>query len=151
MPEPPRCQTSALSRRSTDDDLAGPHDRARTPAPTARGRRPAVRRPHSGSRSRSDAPRSACSSPSGICLSLLNHVLTEVGLYRAIEDGGEISRKQFAMGSLGRLALVTLIAFVDRADVLALRRGGASSGLALMHLIMLVFTGLPLLNEMRKA
>src|SRR6185436_15639198 len=47
----------------------------------------------------------------GIWLSLLNHVLTEVGLYRAIESGGEISRKQFAMGSLGRLAVVTLIAF----------------------------------------
>jgi hypothetical protein len=86
----------------------------------------------------------------GIWLSLLNHVLTEVGLYRAIEDGGEISRKQFAMGSLSRLAIVTLIAF---AIVLTFWPYGASVllGLALMHLIMLVFTGLPLLNEMRKA
>ena len=86
----------------------------------------------------------------GIWLSLLNHVLTEVGLYRAIETGGEISRKQFAIGSLGRLAVVTLIAF---AIVLAFWPYGVAVllGLALMHLIMLVFTGLPLLNEMRKA
>ena len=86
----------------------------------------------------------------GVVLSLLNHVLTEVGLYRALEDGGDISRKQFAMGSLGRLALITLIAF---AIVLAFWPYGAGVllGLALMHLVMLVFTGLPLLNEMRKA
>jgi hypothetical protein len=86
----------------------------------------------------------------GVWLSLLNHVLTEVGIYRAIEAGGEISRKQFAMGSLGRLAVITLVAF---AIVLVFWPFGAAVllGLALMHLVMLVFTGLPLLNEMRKA
>jgi len=86
----------------------------------------------------------------GIWLSMLNHVLTEVGLYLAIESGGEMSRKQFAMGSLSRLAIITLIAF---AIVLTFWPYGAATllGLALMHLIMLVFTGLPLLNEMRKA
>jgi hypothetical protein len=86
----------------------------------------------------------------GVWLSLLNHVLTEIGLYRAIESGGEISRTQFAMGSLGRLAIVTSIAFVI---VLTFWPFGAAVllGLALMHLVMLVFTGLPLLNEMRKA
>jgi len=86
----------------------------------------------------------------GVWLSLLNHVLTEVGLYRALESGGEISRKQFAMGSLGRLVIVTSIAFVV---VLTFWPYGTAVllGLALMHLVMLVFTGLPLLNEMRKA
>ena len=86
----------------------------------------------------------------GIFLSLLNHVLTELSLARSLESEGEISRKQFAMGSLGRLAVVTLIAF---AIVLAFWPYGVAVllGLALMHLIMLVFTGLPLLNEMRKA
>jgi hypothetical protein len=86
----------------------------------------------------------------GVFLSLLNHVLTEVGLYRSLEAAGEISRKQFAMGSLGRLAIVTLIAF---AIVLTFWPYGAAVlvGLALMHLVLLVFTGLPLLNEMRKA
>jgi hypothetical protein len=86
----------------------------------------------------------------GVWLSMLNHVLTEIGLYRAIETGDEISRKQFAMGSLSRLAIITVIAF---AIVLTFWPYGAATllGLALMHLVMLVFTGLPLLNEMRKA
>jgi hypothetical protein len=86
----------------------------------------------------------------GVFLSLLNHVLTEVGLARSLESQGEISRKQFAMGSLGRLAIVTLIAFVI---VAAFWPYGAAVfvGLALMHLVMLIFTGLPLLNELKKA
>ncbi len=86
----------------------------------------------------------------GVFLSLLNHVLTEVGLSRSLESGGEMSRKQFAMGSLGRLAIVTLIACVV---VAAFWPYGAAVfvGLALMHLVLLIFTGLPLLNEMRKA
>ena len=86
----------------------------------------------------------------GVFLSLLNHVLTELGLARALETGGEISRRQFAMGSFGRLALVTLIAFVI---VLLFWPYGAAVflGLAVMHLVMLIFTGLPLLNELKKA
>ena len=86
----------------------------------------------------------------GIFLSLLNHVLTELSLARSLESEGEISRKQFAMGSLGRLTLVTLIAF---AIVLSFWPYGAAVfvGLALMHLVMLIFTGLPLLNELKKA
>jgi len=77
-------------------------------------------------------------------------VLTELGLARALETGGEISRRQFAMGSFGRLALVTLIAFVI---VLLFWPYGAAVflGLAVMHLVMLIFTGLPLLNELKKA
>ncbi|MGI8702735.1 MAG: ATP synthase subunit I [Nocardioidaceae bacterium] len=86
----------------------------------------------------------------GVFLSLLNHVLTEVGLARTLASAGEVSRKQFAVGSLGRLAIVTLIAFVI---VAAFWPYGAAVfvGLALMHLVMLIFTGLPLLEEMRKA
>ncbi len=86
----------------------------------------------------------------GVFLSLLNHVLTEVGLARSLESQGEISRKQFAMGSLGRLAIITLIGFVIVATFWPY---GAAVfvGLALMHMVLLVFTGLPLLNEMRKA
>jgi hypothetical protein len=86
----------------------------------------------------------------GVLLSLLNHVLTEVGLARSLESTGEISRKQFAMGSFGRLALVTAIGFVL---ALSFWPYGAAVfvGLALMHLVLLVFTGLPLLNELRKA
>lgn len=86
----------------------------------------------------------------GVFLSLLNHVLTEVGLARSLESTGEISRKQFALGSFGRLALVTAIGFVL---ALSFWPYGAAVfvGLALMHLVLLVFTGLPLLNELRKA
>jgi len=86
----------------------------------------------------------------GVFLSLFNHVLTEVGLARSLDQNTEISRKEFAMGSLGRLAIIT---FVALAIVLLFWPYGAGVlvGLALMHLIMLVFTGLPLLNEMRKA
>jgi hypothetical protein len=86
----------------------------------------------------------------GIFLSLLNHVLTEVSLARSLETEGEISRKQFAMGSFGRLALVTLIGFVI---ALVFWPYGAAVfvGLALMHLVLLIFTGLPLLNELKKA
>ena len=86
----------------------------------------------------------------GVFLSLLNHVLTELGLARSLANEGEISRKQFAMGSLGRLTLVTLIGFVV---VLLFWPYGAAVfvGLALMHLVLLIFTGLPLLNELRKA
>jgi hypothetical protein len=86
----------------------------------------------------------------GIFLSLLNHVLTEVSLARSLETEGEMSRKQFAMGSFGRLALVTIIGFVI---ALVFWPYGAAVfvGLALMHLVMLIFTGLPLLNELKKA
>jgi hypothetical protein len=85
----------------------------------------------------------------GVFLSLLNHVLTEIGLSRSLEEG-EISRRHFAVGSLWRLALITAIAL---AIVAAFWPYGAAVllGLALMHLVILVFTGLPLLNEMRKA
>lgn len=84
----------------------------------------------------------------GVFLSLFNHILTEMGLANTLANGGEISRKQFAMGSLGRLAIVTAIAL---AIVLVFwpYGSGVLVGLALMHLVMLIFTGLPLLNEMR--
>lgn len=86
----------------------------------------------------------------GVFLSLLNHVLTEVSLARSLESQGEITRKQFAVGSLGRLAIVTLLAVVI---VLAFWPYGAAVfvGLAFMHLVTLIFTGLPLLNELKKA
>jgi ATP synthase I chain len=86
----------------------------------------------------------------GVLLGLLNHVLTEVALARSLESTGEISRKQFAMGSFGRLALITVIGF---ALALTFWPYGVAVfvGLALMHLVLIVFTGLPLLNELRKA
>jgi hypothetical protein len=86
----------------------------------------------------------------GVALSFLNHVLTELALYRALDRGAELTRKQFAMGSMSRLMLVTVIAL---AIVVVFWPDGAAVlfGLALFHLVILVFTGLPLLNEIRKA
>jgi hypothetical protein len=85
----------------------------------------------------------------GVFLSLLNHILTEIGLARSLANEGEISRKEFAFGSFGRLMVVTALAAVF---VIAFWPYGAGVlfGLAVMHLVLLVFTGLPLLNEMRK-
>jgi hypothetical protein len=86
----------------------------------------------------------------GVFLSLLNHVLTQLALYRTLQNTEGISRKQFAMGSVGRLGLVTLLAAII--VVLFWPYGAAVLiGLALFHLVILVFTGLPLLNEIRKA
>lgn len=86
----------------------------------------------------------------GVFISLLNHVLTEVGLARSLDRETGLTRKQFAMSSLVRLAGVSLIALVI---VVAFWPAGLGVlfGLALMHLVVLVFTGLPILNEMRKA
>lgn len=86
----------------------------------------------------------------GVFLSLFNHVLTQLALYRTLESADGISRKQFAVGSVGRLGVVTLLAAVI---VVVFWPYGAAVliGLALFHLVILVFTGLPLLNEIRKA
>lgn len=86
----------------------------------------------------------------GVLLSLINHVLTEHTLLTSVESGDLLTRKQYASSSLVRLLAVSLIAAVlavvfwpDGATVFL--------GLALFHLIALVFTGIPLLKEIKKA
>ncbi|MGH3472935.1 MAG: hypothetical protein ACRDPG_12955 [Nocardioidaceae bacterium] len=86
----------------------------------------------------------------GIVLGLVNHVLTELTLLRSVRSGDLVTRKQFAMASLVRLMGISLVAIAlavvfwpDGATVLL--------GLALFHLITLVFTGIPLLKEIKKA
>ncbi len=85
----------------------------------------------------------------GIVLGLVNQVLTEWSLLRSIEGGDLLTRKQFAVTSLLRLAVVSAVSLLlavafwpDGATVLM--------GVAMFHLIVLVLTGLPLLREMRK-
>jgi hypothetical protein len=85
----------------------------------------------------------------GVVLGLVNHVLTELTLLRSVEGGDLVTRKQFAVTSLVRLMAVSVVALTlavvfwpDGATVLL--------GLAIFHLITLVFTGLPLLREIRK-
>ncbi|MGH3497586.1 MAG: ATP synthase subunit I [Nocardioidaceae bacterium] len=86
----------------------------------------------------------------GIMLSLVNHVLTELSLLRSVQSGDLLTRKQFAMSSLVRLMAISLcavaIAVVFWPDGLAV-----FFGLAIFHFITLVFTGFPLLKEIKKA
>jgi hypothetical protein len=86
----------------------------------------------------------------GIALGLVNHVLTELSLLRAVEGDDLLTRKQFAMSSFVRLMAVSLVAVVL---TVAFWPAGAMVlvGLAFFHLVTLVFTGLPLLKEIRKA
>lgn len=86
----------------------------------------------------------------GIGLGLVNHVLTELSLLRAVEGDDMLTRKQFAMSSFVRLMAVSLVAVVL---TVAFWPVGAMVlvGLAFFHLVTLVFTGLPLLKEIRKA
>lgn len=86
----------------------------------------------------------------GVVLSFVNHVLAELSLLRSLESNDEITRRQYAMTSLVRLMGISLVAIAlavffwpDGAAVLA--------GLALFHLITLVFVGIPLLKEIKKA
>jgi hypothetical protein len=86
----------------------------------------------------------------GVVLSLVNHVLTELSLLRAVEGDDMLTRKQFAMSSFVRLMAVSLMAV---ALAVAFWPAGAMVlvGLAFFHLVTLVFTGLPLLKEIGKA
>jgi hypothetical protein len=86
----------------------------------------------------------------GIALGLVNHVLTELSLLRAVEGDDMLTRKQFAMASFVRLMAVSLVAMV--VTVVFWPVGAmVLVGLAFFHLVTLVFTGLPLLKEIRKA
>jgi hypothetical protein len=85
----------------------------------------------------------------GILLSMVNHVLTEHTLLSSVEHGDLLTRKQYATQSLVRLMAITAVS----ATVAALfwpNGAGVFIGLALFHLMALVFTGLPLLKEIKK-
>jgi hypothetical protein len=86
----------------------------------------------------------------GVVLGLVNHLLTELSLLRAVEGDDMLTRKQFAMSSFVRLMAVSLVAV---ALAVAFWPAGAMVlvGLAFFHLVTLIFTGLPLLKEIRKA
>jgi hypothetical protein len=85
----------------------------------------------------------------GILLSLVNHVLTEQTLLSSVEGGDLLTRKQYATTALVRLLAISLVAVVL---AVAFWPTGAAVflGLALFHLIALVFTGIPLLKEINK-
>jgi hypothetical protein len=86
----------------------------------------------------------------GIVLSLVNHVLTEKTLLTSVEGGDLPTRQQYATSALVRLMGISLVAAVL---AVAFWPNGATVfvGLALFHMITLVFTGIPLLKEIKKA
>ena len=86
----------------------------------------------------------------GIVLGVLNHVLTDLALQKAIASGDAVTRQAYASSSLLRLALVSVLAF---AVAWGFWPNGAAVffGLAIFHLVALVLTGIPLLREVRKS
>lgn len=84
----------------------------------------------------------------GIALSVVNTLLTELSMVRMTAAAGDLSRKQFALSALGRLAVVSLSAIVL---VIAFWPVGGLVlvGLAVFQLVTIVLTSLPLLKELR--
>jgi hypothetical protein len=86
----------------------------------------------------------------GILLGLLNGILTELTLLRAVDSGELPNKREYAMTSVARLIGLSLVAVVL---VVAFWPYGAATlfGLAFFHLIAVVLTGIPVLKELRKA
>jgi hypothetical protein len=86
----------------------------------------------------------------GILLGLLNGILTELTLLRAVDSGELPNKREYAMASVARLIGLSLVAVVL---VVAFWPSGAATlfGLAFFHLITVVLTGIPVLKELRKA
>ncbi len=87
----------------------------------------------------------------GVGLGVVNHVLTEYAIQRAIAAEDAVTRNAYARSSLIRLALISLAAFAlatafwDKGGV------GVLFGLAIFHLIALTLTAIPLLREVRNS
>ena len=86
----------------------------------------------------------------GILLGLLNGILTELTLLRAVDSGELPNKREYAMASVARLIGLSMVAVVL---VVAFWPYGAATlfGLAFFHLITVVLTGIPVLKELRKA
>jgi hypothetical protein len=86
----------------------------------------------------------------GFLLGLLNHVLTEYALQKAISSGNPMTRQAYASSSLLRLALISVLALAVAAIYWP---DGAAVifGLAIFHMIALTLTAIPLLREVRKS
>lgn len=86
----------------------------------------------------------------GVGLSLLNALLTERSMMRMTASGDDLSRSQFAMSALARLAVISVVALA--LVVVFWPDGGlVLAGLALFQLMTIVLTGLPLLKELRES
>ena len=87
----------------------------------------------------------------GVVLGLVNHVLTEYAIQKAIASEDPVTRNAYARSSLLRLAVISLAAFALDRGVLG--QGGICVlfGLAIFHLIALTLTAIPLLREVRNS
>ena len=86
----------------------------------------------------------------GVALAMVNSLATEMGMARMVASGEELSRKQFAVSALMRLAAISLVGF--GLVVFFWRQGGVAVlfGLALFQMMTLVLQGIPLLKELHK-
>lgn len=87
----------------------------------------------------------------GVFLGLVNHVMTEFAIQKAIASEDPVTRNAYARSSLLRLGIISLaafaltVAFFDNGGIFVL------FGLAVFHLIALTLTAIPLLKEVRKS
>jgi hypothetical protein len=87
----------------------------------------------------------------GVFLGLVNHVLTEFAIQKAIASEDAVTRNAYARSSLIRLSVISLaafaltVAFFDNGGIFVL------FGLATFHLIALALTAIPLLREVRNS
>ena len=87
----------------------------------------------------------------GVVLGLVNHVMTEYAIQKAIAAEDPVTRNAYARSSLLRLGVISLAAFAltvvfgDQGGV------GVHFGLAIFHLIALALTAIPLLREVRNS
>jgi len=86
----------------------------------------------------------------GFLLGLLNHVLTEYALQKAISSGNPMTRQAYASSSLIRLALISVVG-LGVAAIYWPDGAAVIFGLAIFHMIALTLTAIPLLREVRKS
>jgi len=87
----------------------------------------------------------------GVALGLINHVLTEYAIQKAIAAEDPVTRNAYARSSLLRLGVVSLAAFALAAVFWDQGGIGVLFGLAIFHLIALTLTAIPLLREVRNS
>lgn len=86
----------------------------------------------------------------GFVLGLLNHLLTEYAMQKAVSSGDPVTRQAYASSSLLRLAFISVLAF-GLAFIYWPDGAAVMFGLAIFHMIALTLTAIPLLREVRKA
>ena len=88
---------------------------------------------------------------SGVVLGLVNHILTEYAIQKAIAAEDPVTRNAYARSSLVRLAIISVAAFALAAGFWKEGGVGVLFGLAIFHLIALTLTAIPLLREVRNS